>query len=299
MILKRNLDMTYEISRRDIIKKFTLLSGGSIATSLFPAWLQASISFDPVEEEKKRKAAKYIMQFASPYSSDNWRLSPHMHQEIKHNIQNLSRGKVFVEIIDQGKGGVGTDLMADVSRNTKSAALVSVSNLTPIAGELDILNIPFWLEDNQSYLNLIMSSAFNKRILSKISKDGFIEPLFFYFPGFRTITSTKAFAKIIRTPSDIEGQYVRVPPSKTLRQLYILAGAKPRKVPWKNAYKAAQQGQAQAMDSSVIGLYNGPNGLKDHLGVISKINSVYDGWIAIASQKWMASLDSTTRDQVK
>lgn len=291
--------MSEQLSRRAAVKKIAMFTGGSLAATMLPNWLQAAINFDPVDEEQRRRTAKYIMQFASPYANDNWRVSPHMHQEIKKNIQQISQGKVFVEIIDDGKGGVGTDLMADVSHNRKAAALISVSNLTPGAKELDILNIPFWLENEQSYVNLVTSPTFERLVLSKIKAQGLLEPLFFYLPGFRTATSTKSFAKTIRVPGDMEGQYVRVPPSKMLKQFYTLAGAKTRKVPWKNVYKAAQQNKIQVMDPSVVGLYGGPNGLKDHLSVISKINSVYDGWVAVASQQWMKNLDPVTREQVK
>ena len=46
----------------------------------------------------------------------------------------------------------------------------------------------------------------------------------------------------------------------------------------------------QALDPSVIGLHNGPRGLRHQVGNISQIQSVYDGWIAVVSQQWFNSL---------
>jgi TRAP-type C4-dicarboxylate transport system substrate-binding protein len=281
-------------TRRDFITKTTTLAGASLVATWFPAWVQAAIQFNPADEVLRRETAKYIMTFASPYPSEDWRVSPHMHQELKQNIQELTKGAVFVETLDKGRGG-----MADVARNKKAAALVSVSNLTPTAKELDILNIPFWLDDEQSYLNLITSKVFDELILQKIRAQGHLEPLFWYLPGFRTATSTKLSPRTIKVPSDIKDSVFRVPPSIMLKQLYTMAGAKARKIPWKHVTQASMDGAIQAMDPSVVGLYSGPNGLRNHLGVISKINSVYDGWIAVVSQEWMRQLDSVTRDQVK
>lgn len=163
----------------------------------------------------------------------------------------------------------------------------------------NIFNIPFWVKDEQSYLNVVTSEACNDIIVSKIRSQKKIDTLFWYLPGFRTASSTKKFGKTIRVPNDINKQFFRVPPSETLKQFYELAGAIPRKVSWKDAHKAAKLGAIYAMDSSIVGLYSGPNGLRNHIGTISSIDSVYDGWIAIVSQTWLSTLDNSAKSALQ
>lgn len=286
------------LSRRQFLKSTSAIASlGSLLKFSCPSWAQQTLDLN--DELQRQRLAKYTMVFASPYPSADWEHSPHMHQEIKYFIQEVTQGKVYVEIIDDGQAGVGTDLLGLVNRGVRTAALVSVSNLSPIAKPLNIINIPFWIKNDQSYLNLVTSSVFDQMISQKVRKTSNLDILFWYLPGFRTATTTKLVNKTIKKPDDIKGMAYRVPPSKVLAQFYELAGAIPRSIPWSKTSYAAQSNIIEGLDPGIIGLYNGPNQLREHLGTISEINLVYDGWAAVINQTWMNELDSLTRDQVK
>ena len=248
-----------------------------------------------MEEQEQKRSAEYILVFASPYKTSERDYCPHMHLEFKQNVENMTQGKVYVEIADDGVLGVGHELMASVSRGQISGALVSVSNLAPAAPELDILNIPFWASEQQAYLNLVTSKAWNDLIISKIKTAGKLDPLFHYLPGARTVTSTKRSGKRIRVPDDIVNTVFRVPRSPVLKVFYQLIGAPAVDVAWKDVALMAKMGRIAAMDPSVVGLFNGPNGLRHHIGVISQLQSVYDGWLAVISQHWLANLPINLR----
>jgi TRAP-type C4-dicarboxylate transport system substrate-binding protein len=268
-------------------------------TSAIPSFLNAEILFDPEDEIKRKAAAKFVMTFGSPYANENWKFSPHMHQEIKNNIQQMSNGKIFVDIMDQGKAGIGPKLMAKLNRNVVNAGLVSVSNLAPLAPELDILNIPFWSSDNQSYANLVTSPIWNSLILEKIRAKKSIDVLFHYAVGPRTVATTKSFGKIVKTPADMGKDFrFRIPSSKTLKNFYLLADVRPRKIGWGETAKSARKGAFEALDPGIIGLYNGPDNLKNELHSISRIQSVQDGWVAVVSQEWLNQLPINLREIV-
>ncbi len=285
------------LSRRTLLSKSLKYGAGLSMAAAFPSAF-ASIVFDPEEEKAKKSAAQYVMQFGSPYKSDMAHLVPHVHQELKQNIQEMTQGKVYVEVADGGAAGVGPKLMSKVARNTVSAGLISVSNLVPVAGELDILNIPFWSAGNQNYVNLVTSSVWKSLILDKIQAEGKIAPLFHYVVGPRTATTTRAYGKVIKVPSDLEGIRFRIPSSKTLKIFYNLANAKTRKIAWGKTAEAARSNLFDACDPSINGLYGGPDNLKKELHAISRIESVHDGWIAVVSQKWMATLPVDVRQAV-
>lgn len=275
-----------------VLLQSPLLAASGLAQNQSPATV---LDFDPLEQQQLKAAASHVLTFGSPYLSQNWRSSPHMHQQLKRNIQEMSQGQVYVDIQDAGLAGVGVELAGSVSHGMVDAALVSVSNLARVAPELDILNIPFWSADNQSYLNLVTSKAWDQLVVDKIRSQNRLDVLFHYVVGPRTATSVGVSGNTYRTPADLRGHLVRVPASHTLRSFYQMVGARPREVAWKRTSYAAEQAYIHALDPSIIGCFNGPDGLRNHIGVISQIDSVHDGWVAVINQAWLGRLPRRLR----
>ena len=276
-------------TRRDLLQA-ACVAGMSIVTPQLLA----------VEEEgEAKKKAKFELRFASPYDSADWRTTPHMHQQIKKEIEHYSKGEIFVSILDKGIAGIGPDLMKRVSHGYVSAALISASNLSPVAPVLDVLNIPFWSADNQNYLNLITSSIWQQEVESNVKQRGLIEVLFPYVVGARTITTTRRFNQTLIAPKDLSGRLVRIPSSKVLQNFYNIVEAKPIRIPWGKTSKEAQKGSFEVLDPSVVGLYSGPDSLRQHLGVINRLDTVQDSWVAVVNQVWMSKLPSYLQEAVK
>lgn len=248
------------------------------------------------DEEKKEKAAKYVFNYYSPYKTVEAEFTPHAHKEIKEIIERETKNKMYVKIWDAGQKGIGSSIANSVKAGHAQGGLISVSNLSPLAKELDVLNIPFWSADADAYTRVFNSPVWKDKVLSQISKYK-IQILFPYIVGARTATSTKKFNKTIVKPNDFEGINFRIPGSKSLKNFYTLTKAKPRNVPWKLCAKNAEAGRFDALDPSVTGLYAGPGGLRNHLGVISEIQSVHDGWVAIGNLDFVESLDNETKKQ--
>jgi TRAP-type C4-dicarboxylate transport system substrate-binding protein len=162
--------------------------------------------------------------------------------------------------------------------------------------QIDILNIPFWSADAIPYTKVFNSQVFKKHILSGSTKYK-IEVLFPYIIGSRTATSTKKYGKIIKDPNDFTGLKIRIPNSRSLRNFYKISNSNPITIPWGLAAKNARGNRFEALDSSPIGLYAGPDNLKKSIGKISLISSVHDGWVAIANSDFLESLDSKTKTQ--
>lgn len=286
--------MSIDLARRNCLTK--LCHGGAYLAlcASIPKPAQATMSLLESDETLQNRA-EYSMVFASPYDSDDSVVCPHMHRELKHNIQTMSGGRIFVDIQDKGKLGIGHELMASLIRGQVSAALVSVSNLSPAAPVLDILNIPFWSARSEDYLNLITSQTWKSLVLDKIKAQGKLEVLFHYLPGARTVSSSKKYGKVVKQPSDLTNTIFRVPKSQVLRKFYQSVNASVVDVNWKNVATLAESGKIQAFDPGIVGLYNGPGGLKNQIAAISQIQSVHDGWLAVVSQKWLSQLPMQLR----
>jgi TRAP-type C4-dicarboxylate transport system substrate-binding protein len=285
----------YLISRRNLIKS-SLKYGSALALTGASSNVFSTTPHSDLSDDFKRKLlAKYIMTFGSPYVTENAHYSPHMHQEFKKNVEEMTKGQVYVEISDKGASGIGPVLMANIAHKKVVAGLVSVSNLAPIAPELDILNIPFWSAESQHYVNLVTSPIWNRLILDKIRAKGAIDVLFHYVVCARSATSTRMFREIIKTPSNVRGVAFRIPSSKTLGLFYRLAGARPIKIDWGDTAEGARKRRFYALDPGIIGLYNGPDGLKNELFAISQIDSVHDGWMAVINKHWLDALPAKLR----
>lgn len=284
-----------ELDRSTFIKRCLQTGVGlSLYTSLSGEVFAASEGSK--EEMKKEKAAKYVFNFGSPYKTSESKTTPHAHQAIKSIVEKRTNNKVYVKIHDAGSAGIGSSLSNAVKFGTVQGALLSVSNLSPMAKELDVLNIPFWSSNTVPYVNVFTSDVFHKHVLAQISKFK-IQVLFPYIVGARTATSTKKYGKTIKALADFEGIKFRIPGSKSLKNFYKISKAKPVTIAWKLTAKNARGGRFDALDSSIAGLYAGPDGLRKSLGVISTIASVHDGWVAIGNSDFVNKMDPTTKKE--
>lgn len=273
------------INRRDFLKYSTQLA----ALSVFS---QTSVA----NEAKKQKLAKITFSFSSPYKTADYATTPHAHLEIKALIEQYTHNKIYVEIRDNGRDGIGTSLANSVRFGTTNCALISASNLTPRIPELDILNIPFWSANPKDYIRLCQSNVWQRHIVKKFAKYNYA-PLLHYVVGARTASTTKKYSKRIVKPKDFIDVAFRIPGSRSLQIFYKLTGARPQSIPWGLTAATARAGRFDALDSSITGLYSGPNNLRQEIGVISDIESVHDGWIAIANLDFINALDTTTKRQ--
>ncbi len=276
-----------------------LASSAVLPSSLFANTLSTQpILYDFSNDNDIKRTAHYTLTFASPYASQDYRDIPHMHYEFKHYVQTLSKGKIYVALHDEGHLGIGTDLMAAVNRGQVSAALISISNLSRALPILDILNIPFWLNSNQHYLNLIESEFWRKNVLESIEKMGRLQILFHYLVGFRTLTTTKQHTRTIKVPEDLTDTILRVPASNVLKQFYSMTQANVVDVPWANVARMAQMGHIHVLDPGIIGLNAGPNNLSHHIGTVTTLNSVPDAWVNVINSAWLNHLPNSLRHAV-
>jgi len=284
------------INRRTFLN-YSLNASISFSLLSSPIWTPCqALAKDIKEDQKKEKLAKYTFNFSSPYFTENFKTTPHAHNEIKNLIEKHTKNKVYVKIHDGGSKGIGSSLSNSVRFGLSQGALLSMSNLSPMVNEVDILNVPFWSASAKEYVRLINSKAWEKYVLSKTKKYNF-KVLFSYVVGARTASSLKKYGKTIKSPEDFVGVRFRIPGSKSLAVFYKLTKARPSKNSWGRCARAARAGRFEALDPSIIGLYAGPDGLNKEIGIISEIESVHDGWVALGNNDFIESLDTKTRVQ--
>ena len=199
------------------------------------------------DEIVKKKLAKYIFNFASPYFSSDEKMTPHAHSAIKELIEKHTNNKIYVEIHDGGAKGIGSELAKKVKLGEVQGALLSVANLAPMMKQVDILNIPYWAANTEPYTKVFSSQIFYKHVLNDSKKYG-IEILFPFIIGKRTASTTKKYGELIKSPYDFINVIFRIPGSESLKNFYKLALAIPISVPWKLAAASARANKIEGLD---------------------------------------------------
>jgi TRAP-type C4-dicarboxylate transport system substrate-binding protein len=249
------------------------------------------------EEQQRQKTAKETMTIATEYRIGASRWYPLMQLNLKENIQNATNGHIYVKLAPAGQLGMGSALAQGVQANTFQAAQHSISNFSPFAPEVDLINIPYWCGLNQEFANLVVSNAWKSIVHKKAEERGFKVLLYLVLDP-RTVAARKGLANApLKTPSDLKGIKFRVPGSAILQQFYRLAGANPTPVAWGETPAAIQQGVADALDPALVALYS--NGFKDILSWVTFNKSVPDSQVYSCNVAWFRKLPSTVREGIE
>lgn len=272
---------------------FTVAAVAAGAGSLFSS---NAVAQSKSEESERAKAAKHTMTIATAYRLGTDRTFPVMQMQLKENIQNATRGKVYVKLVPGGAIGVGSELAQKVQAGTIQGAQISMANFAPFAPAVDLINIPYWCGDNQQFINLVSSDAWNKHVNTLVEKSGF-KPLIYQSVDPRSISIRKGFRDgPIRLPEDLQGVKFRVPGSKILADAYRMMGANPTPVSWGETASAIRQGVADALDPNLMGL--NLFGFKEIISHCTLIRAVPDGGAYACNLDWFNSLDSDTQEAV-
>lgn len=283
------LDAPQSLERRrflDVSKRYGFTTAAVALTGGF-LWSETELAHAADDEAAKMKAAKHTMIFGTEYKLDAFNFYPIMQTQFKENLETMTKGQVYVKLHPAGQMGVGGALAQKVQSGTIQGGSVSLSNFSPFAPVVDLINIPFWCGQNQQFANLVTSAAWNNEITPKVTSKGY-KPMFYFNIDPRTVAIRKGFGKLVKVPGDMAGMKMRVPGSKLLQQFYRLAGANPTVVAWGETPTALKQGVADGLDPSIGALY--AFGFIDILESITMVESVPDAQMFAANQKWFESL---------
>jgi TRAP-type C4-dicarboxylate transport system substrate-binding protein len=250
-------------------------------------WSDAELAYAADDEAAREKAAKHVMIFATEYKNDDYKTYPIPQTQFKANLEVLSGNAVYVKLFPSGQLGIGPALAQKVQAGTVQGGSVSLSNFSPFAPIVDVINIPFWCGENQRFANLVTSALWNGEITPKVTVKGY-KPMFYFTVDPRTIATRRGMNKVIKTPDDMRGVKMRVPASRLLQQFYRLTGANPTVVAWGETPSALKQGVADALDPSVGALYT--FGFIDIIDSITLVDSVTDAQMFAANNGWFQAL---------
>jgi TRAP-type C4-dicarboxylate transport system substrate-binding protein len=271
---------------------FTVAALAGAAGTLFSP---SAVAQGRREEDEREKAAKHTMTIATAYQLGASRSYPILQRDFKENIQNATRGKVYVRLAPAGQLGAGGALAQKVQEGTIQAAQHSLSNFAPFAPVVDMINLPYFCGSNQKFVNLVMSDAWVKEVHPQVEAKGF-KPLFYVVIDPRVVAVRKG-GKAVITPADMAGIKFRVPGSKMLQQYYRMVGANPTPVAWGETPSAIKQGVADALDPSAGALY--VFGFKDILSHVTFTQAVPDSQVYSCNLAWFKGLPKDVQEGIE
>jgi len=286
------------LERRNFLR---LAGSGSFTAAVMAGaagtlWSSKAVAQTAKEESERERAAEHVMTIATAYAMTADRSYPIMQLDFKENIQNATRGKVYVKLAPGGQLGAGGALVQKVQGGTIQAAQHSLSNFAPFAPVVDLINLPYLCGANQRFVNLVTSDHWQQTVNPQVEAKGF-KPLYYVVIDPRVVAMRKGGAGPVKTPADLSGVKFRVPGSQMLQQYYRMVGANPTPVAWGETPSAIKQGVADALDPSVGALY--VFGFKDILSHVTFTQAVPDSQVFSCNLEWFNGLPADVQEGIE
>jgi tripartite ATP-independent transporter DctP family solute receptor len=235
-----------------------------------------------------KAAPEFKLKFANVMPVDhplNTRMT-----EASKLIQQQTDGRVEIQVFPASQ--LGTD--ADMLSQLRSGALdffaqsgLIVATLVPVAS---ITGVGFAFKDYDQVWKAVdgplgkhIVNAFEKVSLSAFDK--------MWDNGFRQTTSLR---KPIKTPDDLKGFKIRVPPSPLWTSLFKALGAAPTSIPWGETYSALQTRVADGLEAPLAGIYFSK--MYEVQKYLSRTNHMWDGFWFLANKSNFEAMPNSTRD---
>jgi TRAP-type C4-dicarboxylate transport system substrate-binding protein len=282
-------------------RRFLKLGAGFGVTAAMVALSKGALGSEEASAQVVRQeaelmaASEHSMILGTAYAPGVSRSYPIMQLDFKENIQNTSRGKIYVKLASRGQVGASGALARKVQKATIEAGQCSISNFSPFVPEVDLINIPYWCSENQKFVNLVTSAIWKKEIHPKIEAKGF-KPLWYPCIDPRTTALGKGFKEPVKTPEQMRAIKFRIPNSIMLQRVYRLLGANPILVEWVEAATAIRNGYVDALDPAVGALY--VFGFKNLLSHITFTDIVHDAQIFFCNLEWFSRLPQPLRASI-
>ncbi|MDY7579411.1 TRAP transporter substrate-binding protein [Herbaspirillum sp. RTI4] len=157
-------------------------------------------------------------------------------QEALTRIKEATGGRVDIRLFPANQLGSDTDLLAQVRNGGVEFFNLSASILATLVPASGIANMGFAFNGYDQVWKA-MDGDLGKYIRSQIEKIGIITVSRSWDNGFRQVTSS---TRAIRTPDDLRGFKMRVPPAPILTSLFQALGAGPTPINFNEVYSALQ-----------------------------------------------------------
>lgn len=160
------------------------------------------------------------------------------------NVAERSGGRIRMQVFPSEQLGSGKDVNEMIRAGANVMNNTDPGYLADFVPDYAILNGPYIVRKPEDFTRLL-ESPWYADLERRLQGAGFRLLQIGGFFGNRNMIADKP----IRTPADLAGMTVRVPPNEMWLQTFKALGARPATVQWAEIYNALQQGVVQAAEA--------------------------------------------------
>jgi tripartite ATP-independent transporter DctP family solute receptor len=166
------------------------------------------------------------------------------------NVAARTNGRVVIQVFPGEQLGSGKEINEMIRQGANVMNITDPGYLSDFVPDIGVLNGPYLIKDPKDYDKLLASDWY-KGVEKRLEASGFKLIMANGFFGQRHLIADKP----VRTPADMAGMTVRVPPNTMWIETFKAMGARPTTVQWSEVYNALQQNVVQAAEAPLGSLW--------------------------------------------
>lgn len=166
------------------------------------------------------------------------------------NVAQRTNNRVQIQVFPSEQLGSGKEVNEMIRQGANVMNITDPGYMSDFVPDIAVLNGPYLIKDPADYQKLLDSDWF-KEIEKKLDAAGFKLIMANGFFGQRHLIADKP----VRSPADIAGMTVRVPPNPMWIETFKSMGARPTTVQWSEIYSALQQNVVQGAEAPLGSLW--------------------------------------------
>jgi tripartite ATP-independent transporter DctP family solute receptor len=166
------------------------------------------------------------------------------------NVAARTNGRVVIQVFPGEQLGSGKEVNEMIRQGANVMNITDPGYLSDFVPDIGVLNGPYLIKDPKDYDKLLASDWY-KGVEKRLEASGFKLIMANGFFGQRHLIADKP----VRTPADMAGMTVRVPPNTMWIETFKAMGARPTTVQWSEVYNALQQNVVQAAEAPLGSLW--------------------------------------------
>lgn len=231
--------------------------------------------------------AKYTIKYATNVVSDNplnVRLA-----EAFARIKQETNGAVAIELFPNGQLGSDTDMLSQLRSGALDMLTLSSVILSTLVPSCAIVGVGFAFPSYDA-IWAAMDGDLGARLRSDIAKAGIYAQPKIWDLSFKELTSS---TRPIRTPEDLKGFKLRVPPGPLWTSLFKAFEAAPTTINMNEAYSALQTKIVEGTELPLTTFYFAK--LYEVQKYVSLSRHMWDGWWSLSNRRMWDALPADVK----
>ena len=208
-------------------------------------------------------------------------------QDFAKKVADRSGGAIKIQVFGSSQLGQQTELNQQVQLGALEMSIPS-SDMVSVVGQFSIFDMPSIFKDRKQ-VKATVAGPLGKSLADLAAKKNMII-LGYWENGFRVLTDNKG---PIRTPADLKGLKIRVPPNDVRVQMFKLWGANPGPLNFSEVFSALQTGVFDGQENPYAQITSAK--FYEVQKYLSETNHVYTPTYLAASPAWFNKLDDATK----